>query len=142
MRTTFFSSVKIFLFFLFCGTSSLLVAQKLSNIQSGSLSIPSSIKIDGQATEWGNKFQAYNHSTDIFYSVANNDKFFYVIIQATDADIMKKIIRGGITVSINTKQKEFLPGCKAVEFPLIKIQDEARLTHIWGEIKEAGNINS
>ena len=38
-------------------------AQKLPNVQATSLRAPANIKIDGKATEWNDKFQAYNHST-------------------------------------------------------------------------------
>src|ERR1022692_4097643 len=75
-------------------------AQKLPNIQENSLRAPEGIKIDGNATEWGNKFQAYNHATDIFYTIANDDDNIYLFVQATDPDIISRITSRGITFSI------------------------------------------
>ena len=47
--------------------------QKLPNKQETGVRIPSGVKIDGKATEWGNKFQAYNKTNDFFYTIANSN---------------------------------------------------------------------
>jgi hypothetical protein len=70
-------------------------AQKLPNKQEVSLRIPADMKIDGNAKEWNNKFQAYNKLTNIFYTLSNDDKNLYLVIQATDPIIIEKMIRGG-----------------------------------------------
>jgi len=41
-------------------------AQNLPNVQKVSVRAPANIKIDGKASEWDDKFQAFNHATDIF----------------------------------------------------------------------------
>ena len=76
-------------------------AQKLPNVQKVSLRAPNNIKIDAKITEWGNQFQAYNHATDIFYTIANNDENLYLIVQAKDPDVINKIVGGGISFIIN-----------------------------------------
>ncbi|MDB5029525.1 MAG: hypothetical protein JWP71_246 [Mucilaginibacter sp.] len=75
-------------------------AQKLPNVQQISLRAPANIKIDGKLTEWGDQFQAYNHATDIFYRMANDDENLYLTVQAVDPDIINKIVDGGVTLTI------------------------------------------
>ena len=60
---------------LLVSTISLVVhAQKLPNKQEISFQAPTNIKIDGKASEWNNQFLAYNNATDIYYTIANDDK--------------------------------------------------------------------
>ncbi len=76
-------------------------AQKLPNKQEVSLWAPTNIKIDGKAIEWNNKFQAYNHATDIFYTLANDEQDLYLAVYVTDASaIFNKIMTGGITLLV------------------------------------------
>jgi len=52
-------------------------AQKLPEVQTVNLRAPAGIKIDGKPTEWDSKFQAYNKSTNAFYTIANDDDNLY-----------------------------------------------------------------
>jgi len=81
------------------------------------------IKIDGKATEWGDKFQAYNKATDIFYTIANDDYNIYLIIKATDVGIINKIIKGRVTFAINTAGKKTTDDAVAVSYPLFDRKD-------------------
>jgi hypothetical protein len=45
-------------------------AQKLTAVQLVLLRSPDNLKIDGQSSEWNNKFQAYNSNTSTFYTIA------------------------------------------------------------------------
>lgn len=74
-------------------------AQKLPTVQKSSLRAPSNIKIDGETTEWGDKFQAYNTATDIFYTMANDDRGLYLVVQSGDPKIIQRLT-GGITLTI------------------------------------------
>ena len=56
-------------------------AQKLPNVQQASLRAPENVKVDGKPTEWGDKLQAYNKATDVFYTIANDYNNLYLIIQ-------------------------------------------------------------
>src|ERR1700743_3198430 len=75
-------------------------AQKLPNIQQSKLRAPSTVKIDGKATEWNNQFQAYNRATDVFYTLSNDDENLYLTIKAIDQDVINKIVGGGISFII------------------------------------------
>jgi len=92
-------------------------AQKLPNTQQESLRLPANIKIDGKAVEWNNQFRAYNKSTDIFYTIANDDDRLYLIIQATDPSIINKIIGGGITFTIQKTGKKDDKGGISITYP-------------------------
>ncbi len=75
-------------------------AQKLPKVQQESIYAPTNIKIDGKATEWDNKFQAYNVSNHLFYTLSNDDKNLYLIVFATDDITYSKIIYGGVTLTV------------------------------------------
>jgi hypothetical protein len=77
------------------------IAQKLPKVQEASSKLPANLKIDGQATEWDNKFQAYNANTGVFYTIANDNDRLYMVIHATDAMVIRKIMAGSVTISIN-----------------------------------------
>jgi len=81
-------------------------AQKLPNVQEAGLRAPSKVKIDGKTTEWNNQFQAYNHATNIFYTMANDDDNLYLVVQATDYDVINKIVGGGVTLTIQKSAKK------------------------------------
>ncbi len=80
-------------------------AQKLPNKQEVGLYAPANIKVDGNATDWGNTFQAYNHATEVYYSIANDNDNLYMVIRATEPLVMRKIIAGSITLSLSNTQK-------------------------------------
>jgi hypothetical protein len=93
-------------------------AQKLPNIQQTNLRAPAEIKIDGKATEWDNKFQAYNHATDIFYSISNDDNNLYLTVQAIDPVVINKIIGGGITLTIQNSGKKTDKDGMSITYPV------------------------
>jgi hypothetical protein len=76
-------------------------AQKLPNVQTTSLRAPATVKIDGKTTEWNDQLQAYNKSTNIYYTIANDDKNLYLTIKATDKDVIKKILNNTFSFAIN-----------------------------------------
>jgi len=81
-------------------------AQKLPNKQEASLRAPANIKIDGQATEWNNKYQAYNNATEVFYTIANDDDNLYLIIHARKSRIIEKMMEGGISFTVSPTNKK------------------------------------
>ncbi|WP_295652753.1 hypothetical protein [uncultured Mucilaginibacter sp.] len=93
-------------------------AQKLPDIQKHNLRAPIDVKIDGNVNEWG-EFQAYNHNTDIFYTVANDDKNLYLVVQAKDDVIIKKIIGGGITLYLCSVRKKNDKDRVSIAFPFL-----------------------
>jgi hypothetical protein len=84
--------------FIVCGAAG--YAQKLPNKQEASIWAPTNLEIDGRPREWNDKFQAYNHSTEIYYTIANDDKNIYLTVQAVSPRIIEKIISGGVTLLI------------------------------------------
>ncbi len=81
-------------------------AQKLPNTQQGSVRAPQNIKIDGKTGEWDNQFKAYNHATDIFYTLSNDDENLYLTVQATDPAVIRKIISGGVCLTVQPSGKK------------------------------------
>ncbi|MFD0749336.1 hypothetical protein ACFQZS_04225 [Mucilaginibacter calamicampi] len=77
-------------------------AQKLPNVQKESLRAPVNIKIDGKATEWDNKFKAQNSATELLYTLSNDDENLYLTVQTKFKDVIDKIMRGGITLNVNS----------------------------------------
>jgi len=94
-------------------------AQKLPTEQTGSVTLPPEFKIDGLANEWNDKFQAHSKNTEINYTLANNSQFLYLAVQATDPLIIKKIIGGGITFTINTSGRRADNSPFSLTFPII-----------------------
>jgi len=76
-------------------------AQRLPNVQQVSLRAPADIKIDGKATEWNNHFQAYNDTTHVYYTIANDDKNLYLTVQASDRGIIRMIMVNGVSFTID-----------------------------------------
>ena len=101
-------------------------AQKLPGVQLNSLSAPAGIKIDGRATEWGNRFQAYNKATDIYYTMANDSANLYLAIQAKDPVIIHKILGGSIALTLHRSVKKNAEPV-AVIFPLLPVDISERL---------------
>ncbi len=99
------------------------IAQKLPNVQTASLRAPVNIKIDGKATEWNNQFQAKNNKTEIFYTIANDDEKLYLTVHTTDESIIKKIVMGGITFTVNTANKRDIKNVPSITFPVYDISN-------------------
>jgi hypothetical protein len=116
-------------------------AQKLPGVQQGGVFAPADIKIDGKATEWGDKFQAYNNATEIFYTVANDNENIYLIVQAKYHDIVDKILRGGLTFTINHTIKKNDKEAIAFTYPVLRNADMSNVANLYtrrfNEEKEA-----
>jgi hypothetical protein len=95
------------LFTLFLSVTFITVyGQKPPSEQKNSVRAPSTIKIDGKATEWDNKFQAYSNHTQFYYTISNDDNNLYLTIQADEPPIIRRIINGGLTLTINKSGKK------------------------------------
>jgi len=95
-------------------------AQKLPNVQQGVLRAPDNVKVDGKPSEWNERFLAYNHATDIYYTIANNNKKLYLTVQATDPNIINKIISGGITFNICPSVTKDDKTAASITYPLFE----------------------
>ena len=100
-------------------TANLTLGQTLPNVQKESVWAPATILIDGKASEWNNQYQAHNNATEIDYTICNDDKFLYLIVQATQTDICEKVLRGGITFTItNSDNKKDTTRQVSVIYPI------------------------
>ncbi|MES2427670.1 MAG: hypothetical protein V4560_11895 [Bacteroidota bacterium] len=95
-------------------------AQKPPSEQKVSVRAPANIKIDGKATEWNNKFQAYSYHTQFYYTISNDDKYLYLTVQATDWIIISRIFNGGITFTINKSDTKKDPEGIHLTYPVIQ----------------------
>ena len=107
-------------------------AQKLPNIQQGSLRAPAQVKIDGKATEWGSRFRAYNKATGIYYTLANDDDNLYLAIQAKDALIIRKVLTGGVVFSVNRSVKRDHEQV-SLTFPLLATNLSNGIANYWDQ---------
>jgi len=98
-------------------------AQKLPDVQKVSLRAPADVKIDGKATEWHDQFQAHNKATSVWYAVANDDDKLYFIIHGEDADLIHKMMRGCVTITINTSDKKTDKNAISITFPSYEVKD-------------------
>jgi len=81
-------------------------AQKLPNVQQVSLRAPANVKIDGKLTEWNDRFEAYNKSTQVYYTISNDRDNLYLTIKVSDITTIKKILAAGVTFTINQTNKQ------------------------------------
>src|ERR1700744_3913120 len=98
-------------------------AQKLPNVQQKSMRAPETVKVDGKATEWDDSFQAFNHATDIYYTMANDDKNLYLVVQATDKQVINKIIGGGVALTIQKSGKKNDKDGITITYPVFDPKD-------------------
>lgn len=90
-------------------------AQKLPKIQQSSVYTPATIKIDGKANEWNQKFEAYHPTNRIFYTVSNDNENLYLTVKATEAVAVKKIFVDGLTLTLlNNRQRKLPKGAEAI----------------------------
>jgi len=93
-------------------------AQKLPATQQSSLRVPANVKIDGKPAEWGT-FQAYNHNCDIYYTIANDDDNLYIAIQCQYTDVIRRILNGSITFTVNPSGKKDDKGGMSITYPVL-----------------------
>nr|WP_294898498.1 hypothetical protein [uncultured Pedobacter sp.] len=93
-------------------------AQKIADIQEESL-VVSKINVDGKANDWITPLKAFNKSTGLAYTIANDDKKLYIIMQAKDATTTRKILMGGITFSLNADGKKRSKELLNLTYPVI-----------------------
>lgn len=111
--------MRLFYAFLFSGFATFnTYAQKLPDIQSGTVIAPTTIRIDGKNLEWSN-FSAENKRTGLLYTISNDEKNLYIALKANSNETITKIFAGGISFSINTKGKKKEDEASSITYPLI-----------------------
>lgn len=91
-------------------------AQKLPATQQLSLYAPDN-KPEGLFTASADKFQAYNKSNHLYYTIANNADNLYMIVHTNDKLIIQKIVRWGLTLTVSNTDK-IDPGSPSIGFPV------------------------
>lgn len=99
--------------------SATLYAQKVGSSQKGGLRAPANIKIDGKLTEWNDKLQTYSSHTQFYYTISNDDKYLYLTVQAQHHEIANRILKGGITLTINKSGMKTDPNGVHITYPVI-----------------------
>jgi len=74
-------------------------------------------KADGVSNEWNEPLNQYNDATKLAFALANDDQNLYIIIESLDPQTTFSVLRGGITLNINTEGKK-KDGMK-LTFPLM-----------------------
>jgi len=67
---------------------------------------PKNIAIDGDIKEWGDSLRYYNTEKHINYAIANTKDTLYIAIRVNDRLSQMRILRAGLTISIDTKGKK------------------------------------
>ncbi|GAB2975986.1 hypothetical protein GCM10027049_08380 [Mucilaginibacter puniceus] len=117
---------KILLFSLALAAFGKTYAQSLPKVQQNSVKLPANVKIDGKANEWDNKFQAYNPATELFYTIANDDKRLYLTVQGNSpviTGVANRMIGGGLTFTLINKDMKNNSGV-SITFP-VKTEGDA-----------------
>jgi len=111
-------SAKCFLIGLILLTAAASQAQKLPKIQQVSRRAPANIKIDGRATEWNNKLEAYNKNVEFFYTISNDDKNLYLTVMVPEREVIRRILNGGLTLAVNRSGKKDDANSAGITFPV------------------------
>ena len=105
---------KISLLILLLISGRLLYAQEVEE----NIRMLKSFKADGVSNEWNEPLNQYNDATKLAFALANDDKNLYIIIESLDPQTTFSVLRGGITLNINTAGKK-KDGMK-LTFPLME----------------------
>lgn len=103
-------------------------AQSLPKVQQAGVRAPANVRIDGKLTEWGDSFQAYNPTTELSYTMANDDKNLYITVQANDSKffgVTSRIFARGITFTFVDNKVKDNKGI-SVTWPVKNIPDVRR----------------
>ncbi len=111
-------------------------AQKLPSVQPDGVRAPANVKIDGKTEEWG-EFKARNSATDIFYTIANDDKKLYLVIHTEQGTVTSRAAVGGIRLLVQANGSKSMQGAKGVKFPFFE-----KGFRIVFPVKKIGEVNT
>ncbi len=94
------------------------VAQKLPNVQTNSVTAPANIKIDGKATEWNNQFEAYNTAADSWYTIANDNDNLYLVLQSNKFNMINTIAGYGFELAIHKSGRKSDADKISIHYPV------------------------
>lgn len=96
-------------------------AQKTTNIQETAVWVPENMKVDGKLTEWNDSFQSMNKSTQLYYTLSNDDKNLYLVIKSAKSFSANKLVAGGLNLTINAVGKKSDDNAVIITFPMSNI---------------------
>lgn len=67
---------------------------------------PANITIDGDLKDWGDSLRYYNQDKQLNYTLANDQQNLYMAIRINDRSEQIRILRAGLTLSIDTRGKK------------------------------------
>lgn len=115
------------------------LGQKLPDKQLTNVNIPTNYVVDGRSNEWNGVYKAYNHNTNIYYTIANNNNSIYLIAATKDPVVIKKIIGGGLTFTVNKDAHRNSDHNFSLTYPIISPKNQSSLVQ---KISEKNTINS
>jgi len=68
--------------------------------------MPQPVVVDGNSSEWHEPLNNYNTPTQLAFALANDQQNLYLIIESLDEATTGKLLRGGLTLNINTAGKK------------------------------------
>lgn len=72
---------------------------------------------DGSLSDWPDSLTLFNEATNLYYSLANDDKNVYLALRSASKQDLTKILAGGISFSANIEGKKKDPA--TVIFPVL-----------------------
>lgn len=96
-------------------------AQKTTNVQETAVWAPENIKVDGKLTEWNDTFQSMNKTTQLYYTLSNDDKNLYLVIKSAKTFSANKLVAGGLNLTINAAGKKSDDNAVIITFPASNI---------------------
>jgi hypothetical protein len=67
---------------------------------------PANITVDGDLKDWGDSLRYYNQDKQLNYSLANDQDNIYMAIRINDRSQQIRVLRAGLTLSIDTRGKK------------------------------------
>jgi hypothetical protein len=93
------------------------------------------IVIDGDSKDWPSPYPNYDSKAKIGYATSNDRKFLYITMETGDELTQLKILKGGMTVSVDTSGRK--DAAFGIKYPLENDNSEIEIPHPAGSSKEA-----
>jgi hypothetical protein len=129
---------RIYYTLIFIALYSTSFGQKLPEIQKQSQVAPATTKIDGKLLEWNDNFAAENKRTEIFYTIANDNKNLYLVLKSSSSTNTNKIFAGGVTFVVNTQGRKSDKDAQSITYPIIKRAERGQLGARQGQGGQGG----
>ena len=96
--------------------------------------------IDGSDNDWAGTTLLYDQKTDISYLVTNDRAYLYVLIRTANEHTQQQILRGGLTVLLNTHGVKDEHGAAGISYPTGNLHQKNNLQSARPELNTNKNI--